>query len=51
MSPRLPRREIDWNNTPWQDDIFDDNEDMQALWTSIVTIDMALTVSLHTMFC
>jgi hypothetical protein len=27
-SLRFPRREIDWNNTPWQDDIFDDNEDM-----------------------
>jgi hypothetical protein len=37
-SPRLPRREIDWNNTPWQEGIFDDNEDMQALRTSIVTI-------------
>jgi hypothetical protein len=27
-SPRLPRREIDCNNTPWQDDIFEDNEDI-----------------------
>jgi hypothetical protein len=45
-SPRLPQREIDWNDTPWQEDIFDDNEDMQAMWTSIVTINVALTVSL-----
>jgi hypothetical protein len=41
----LSRGEIDWNNTPWQEDIFDDNEDMQALRTSIVTINVALTVS------
>jgi hypothetical protein len=27
-SPRLPRWEIYWNDTPWQEDIFDDNEDM-----------------------
>jgi hypothetical protein len=37
-SPRLPRQEINWNRTPWQDDIFEDNEDMQALRTSIVTV-------------
>jgi hypothetical protein len=43
-SPRLPRRAINWNHTPWQDDWFEDNEDMQALWTSIVTINSALTV-------
>jgi hypothetical protein len=49
-SPRLLRREIDWNNTPWQDDIFDDNEDMQALRTSIVTINEELTVGLLTMY-
>jgi hypothetical protein len=46
----LPRQEIDWNNAPWQEDIFDDNEDMQALRTSFVTINVALTVSLLTMF-
>jgi hypothetical protein len=46
----LPRREIDWNRTPWQDDIFKDNEDMQALRTNIVTINHALTVSLLTMY-
>jgi hypothetical protein len=50
MSPRSSRHEIDCNNTPWQDDIFDDNEDMQALQTSIVTINRALMVSLLTMF-
>jgi hypothetical protein len=41
----LPWREINWNHTPWQNDIFEDNEDMQALQTSIVTINNALTVS------
>jgi hypothetical protein len=45
LSPRLPRREINLNHTPWQDDIFEDNEDMQAFWTIIVTINNALTVS------
>jgi hypothetical protein len=49
-SLRLPRREIDWNGTPWQDDIFEDNEDMQELQTGIVTINHALTVSLLTMY-
>jgi hypothetical protein len=48
--PRLPRWEIDWNHTPWKDDIFEDNEDMQALRTSIVTIKDALTVTLLTMY-
>jgi hypothetical protein len=42
----LPRQEIDWNDTPWQEDIFDDNEDMQAVQNAIVTINVALTVSL-----
>jgi hypothetical protein len=45
-SLRLPRRKINWNGTPWQDDIFEDNEDMQALRTSIVTINHVLMVSL-----
>jgi hypothetical protein len=45
-SLRLPRREINWNGTPWLDDIFEDNEDMKALRTSIVTINHALTVRL-----
>jgi hypothetical protein len=44
-SPRLPRRSINWNHTPWQEDSFEDNEDMQALRTNIVTINNALTVS------
>jgi hypothetical protein len=42
----LPRQEIDWNDTPWQEDIFDDNEDMQVVQNAIVTINVALTVSL-----
>jgi hypothetical protein len=44
-SPRLPRRSINWNHTPWQEDWFEDNEDMQALRTSIITINNALSVS------
>jgi hypothetical protein len=44
-SLRLPRQSINWNHTPWQEDWFEDNEDMQALRTSIVTINTALTVS------
>jgi hypothetical protein len=44
-SPRLSRWKINWNCTPWKDDIFEDNEDMQALRTSIVTINTALMVS------
>jgi hypothetical protein len=43
-SPRLPQREIDWNDTPWQQDIFDNNEDMQAVQNAIVTLNVALTV-------
>jgi hypothetical protein len=50
LSPRLPRREINWNGTTWQDDIFEDNEDMQALRSSIVTINHTLTVSLFAMY-
>jgi hypothetical protein len=44
-SLRLPRRSINWEHTPWQDDWFEDNEAMRALQTSIVTINHALTVS------
>jgi hypothetical protein len=44
-SPRLPQRTINWNHTPWQEDWFEDNEDMHAFHTSIVTINCALTVS------
>jgi hypothetical protein len=43
--PWLPRRSINWNHTPWQEDWFEGNEDMQAVRTSIITIDNALTVS------
>jgi hypothetical protein len=43
--PSLPRCTINWNHTPWQEDWFEDDEDMQALRTNIVTINNALTVS------
>jgi hypothetical protein len=45
----LPRREINWNDTPWQEDIFDDNEDMQAVQTNIVTINVALTIAMSSL--
>jgi hypothetical protein len=41
----LPRRSINWDHTPWQEDWFEDNEDMQAVRTSIVRINNALMVS------
>jgi hypothetical protein len=41
----LPLRPINWNHTPWQEDWFEDNEDMQAVRTSIITINNALMVS------
>jgi hypothetical protein len=41
----LPQRTINWNHTPWQEDWFEDNEDIQALRTSIITINTALAVS------
>jgi hypothetical protein len=44
-SPRFPRQSINWNHTPWQEDWFEDNEDMQALRTSIVTINNGFMVS------
>jgi hypothetical protein len=44
-SLRLPHRSINWDHTPWQDDWFEDNEDMRALQTSIVTINHTLIVS------
>jgi hypothetical protein len=44
-SARFPRREINWNHTPSQEDWFEDNEDMWALQASIVTINNALTMS------
>jgi hypothetical protein len=44
-SPRLSRREIDWNDTPWQEDIFDDNEDIRVVRNAIVTLNVAFTVS------
>jgi hypothetical protein len=44
-SPRLPQRSINWNHTPWMEDWFEDNEDVQALRTNIITINTTLTVS------
>jgi hypothetical protein len=44
-SLRLPRRAINWDHTPWQDDWFEDNEDVRALQTSIATINHTLIVS------
>jgi hypothetical protein len=44
-SLRLPCRSINWDHTPWQDNWFEDNEEMRALQTSIVTINNTLIVS------
>jgi hypothetical protein len=44
-SPTLPRREIDWNDIPWQEVILEDNEDMRAVRNDIVTLNVALMVS------
>jgi hypothetical protein len=44
-SLRLPRRSINWDHTPWQDDWVEDNEDMRALQNNNVTINHALIVS------
>jgi hypothetical protein len=55
--PTLTRWEIDWNGTPWQEDIFDDNKNMWVVRNAIVTLNVALTVSfllvffLMTYFC
>jgi hypothetical protein len=48
-SLRLPCQSINWDHTPWQDYWFEDNEDMRALQTSIVTINHTLIVSC--LFC
>jgi hypothetical protein len=44
-SQRLSRREIDWNYNPWQEDIFDDNEDIWAVRNTIATLNVVLTLS------
>jgi hypothetical protein len=38
--------EMDWNGTPWQEDIFDDNEDMLVVRSAILTPNEVLTMSL-----
>jgi hypothetical protein len=43
-SSKLPWYTINWNHTPWQEDWFEDNEDMEAFRTSIITINNALMV-------
>jgi hypothetical protein len=45
IGPDVAAGEIDWNDTPWQEDIFDDNEDMRTVRNAIVTVNAALTVS------
>jgi hypothetical protein len=42
----LRRREIDWNGIHWQEDVFDDNEDLMVVQNAILTLNEALTVSL-----
>jgi hypothetical protein len=44
--PTLRHREIDWNGSPWQEDVFGDNEDMRAVLNAILTLNEALMVRL-----
>jgi hypothetical protein len=46
----LTRWEISWNGTPWQEDIFDNNEYMRAVCNTIVTLNIALIVSFLLVF-
>jgi hypothetical protein len=43
--PGMTRWEIDWNGTPWQDDIFNDNEDMWTVWNAIVTLNVVVDIA------
>jgi hypothetical protein len=46
LSLRLPRRSINWDHTPWQDDWFEDNEDMRACGLCRTTSSPSTTYSL-----
>jgi hypothetical protein len=37
--------DIDWNGTPWEGDIFEDDEDMKDISRAIFTLNQAFTVS------
>jgi hypothetical protein len=43
--PSLRREDIDWIDTPWEGDIFEDDEDMKDVCWSILTLNQALTLS------
>jgi hypothetical protein len=45
MAQGLKRGEINWNDTPWEEDIFDDDEDMKEVHRTILMLNQAFTVS------
>jgi hypothetical protein len=43
--PRLGRRDIDWNGSPLDEDIFEDDEDMKEVHRVILTLNQAFTIN------
>lgn len=43
--PSLRHEDIDWTGTPWEANIFDDDEDMMEVRQSILTLNQSLIVS------
>jgi hypothetical protein len=47
MGLGLRQRDIDWNDTLWEGDIFEYDEDMKEVYRAIWTLNRAFTVSNH----
>jgi hypothetical protein len=45
MGPSMGRRDVDWNGTPWEGDIFKDEEDMKEVRRAILTLNQAFAVN------
>jgi hypothetical protein len=45
MGHNFGRRDIDWNDTPWEGDIFEDDEDMKEVRRAILTLNQAFTIN------
>jgi hypothetical protein len=45
MGTCLVRWDIDWNGTPWEGDIFKDDEDMKKVHWAILTLNQAFIVN------
>jgi hypothetical protein len=41
----LGRRDIDWNGSPLDEDIFEDDEDMKEVHRVILTLNQAFTIN------